>query len=293
MAKSPAHQFGQELGVLLEEIIKPRLSDFCAKQNLYLDSQGTRGAARKGKKVTWADKYGNDHDLDFVIEKGGSRETRGRPIAFVESAWRRYAKHSKNKAQEIQGAILPITEHPDHIWNAPFKGVILAGVFTEPAIKQLKSSGFVVLYIGHAEVIDGFKAVGLNINFNEETPDADFSKALTHLKKLSFAKRITLKKAIVKSCAKQISAFMDSLEKALSRFVELITVTPLYGAARNFMKVSDAIKFLEKPLAKDTSADFGFLKMEIGIRFSDNTRIDASFRDTVEAVRFIHLITEK
>jgi hypothetical protein len=48
--------------------------------------------------------------LDFVLEKDGSVVTRGTPIAFIETAWRRYAKHSRNKAQEIQGAIIPLLE---------------------------------------------------------------------------------------------------------------------------------------------------------------------------------------
>ena len=128
MAVSPAHQFGQEIGLLLEEIIKPLLSDFSSARGLYLDAKGPRGKARSGNKVTWTDKYGNNHDLDFVIERKGTSDDRGRPLAFIESAWRRYTKHSRNKAQEIQGAILPIVEN--YHWDAPFKGVIFAGIFS-------------------------------------------------------------------------------------------------------------------------------------------------------------------
>jgi len=121
MATSPAHKFGQEIGLLLEEIIKPLLAQFAAKHGYYLDSKGPRGKARPGKKVTWPDKYGNTHDLDFVIEKGGTPDTRGRPLAFIEAAWRRYTKHARNKAQEIQGAILPIAEK--YHWDAPSKAL--------------------------------------------------------------------------------------------------------------------------------------------------------------------------
>jgi hypothetical protein len=109
MARSPSHKFGQDLGNLLEEIVlddilKPRLLEFAQAQNYYLDWQRSR-ATRSGKKVTWTDKYGNKHDLDFVIEVNGTDSKIGTPIAFIESAWRRYTKHSKNKVQEIQGAI--------------------------------------------------------------------------------------------------------------------------------------------------------------------------------------------
>ena len=87
MASSPAHRFGQIIGDLLEEIMLPLLQDFCDNRRLYLDKKGIT-SARKGKKVTWLDKYENAHDLDFVIERGGSDSVVGRPVAFIEAAWR-------------------------------------------------------------------------------------------------------------------------------------------------------------------------------------------------------------
>src|SRR3990172_6168045 len=110
MAESPAHKFGQVIGELLETVVLPQLDAFCKNQGLYLDHQKKGRPARTGKKVTWEDQYGNVHDLDFVIERDGTDEKNGRPLAFIETAWRRYIKHSRNKAQEIQGAILPLAE---------------------------------------------------------------------------------------------------------------------------------------------------------------------------------------
>lgn len=129
---------------MIEDIIYPFLKDFSDENGFYIDKAGTRGKARSGKKVKWQDKYGNDHDLDFVIEDGGTKDVRGRPLAFIEAAWRRYTKHSRNKAQEIQGAILPIAEH--YAWDAPFLGAVIAGIFTEGSIQQMQSVGFNVLY---------------------------------------------------------------------------------------------------------------------------------------------------
>src|SRR6476620_7785514 len=136
MAESPSHKFGQALGklfedIVLDDILKPRLEQFAKTKNYYLDSQRSR-PVRSGKKVTWEDKYGNKHDLDFVIEIDVTDDQLGRPVAFIESAWRRYTKHSRNKAQEIQGAILPIIEL--HHLSAPFYGAVLAGEFTKPAL---------------------------------------------------------------------------------------------------------------------------------------------------------------
>jgi len=67
MAESPSHKFGQVIGNLLEEIIDSLLTSFCEQKGLYLDKKGHRGEARRGRKVTWKDKYGNEHDKDKII----------------------------------------------------------------------------------------------------------------------------------------------------------------------------------------------------------------------------------
>jgi len=45
---------------------------------------------------------------DHVLERGGTDAMRGVPAAFIETGWRRCTKHSRNKAQEIQGAVLAL-----------------------------------------------------------------------------------------------------------------------------------------------------------------------------------------
>lgn len=138
MAESPAHRFGQIIGEVLEAAIEPLLVKFARAHRLYLDKKGAR-PARPGNKMTWTDRSGNKHDLDFVLERGGTAQRIGVPVAFIETAWRRYTKHSRNKAQELQGAIQPLAE--THRASAPFIGVVLAGVFTEGALAQLRSLG--------------------------------------------------------------------------------------------------------------------------------------------------------
>lgn len=143
MAESPSHKFGQVIGEMLESVVWPPLEQFCEKQGLYLDHQGKNRPARHGRKISWTDSYGNSHDLDFVIERNGSDREIGQPVAFIEVAWRRYTKHSRNKAQEIQGAVLPLAEK--YKWNNPFLGAILAGVFTNGSLEQLRSGGMSIV----------------------------------------------------------------------------------------------------------------------------------------------------
>ncbi len=143
MAESNAHKFGQLIGDLLELALEPYLRRFALEHGLYLDKKGER-KARSGKLLTWTDNSQNNHNLDFVIERGGTDEILGFPAAFIEIAWRRSTKHSKNKVQEITGAILPLAER--YSYTSPFKAAILAGNFTKPSILQLESLGFCVLY---------------------------------------------------------------------------------------------------------------------------------------------------
>ena len=85
MAKSPAHKWGPIIGDLFEEGIRERLQEFADQKGLYLDYKRKR-PARSGVKVTWGDRYGNKHDLDYVLEEGGTEHVIGSPKAFIEVA---------------------------------------------------------------------------------------------------------------------------------------------------------------------------------------------------------------
>ena len=119
----------------------------------YLDFEGPRKARGGRSKVTWQDGYGNKHDLDYVLERGGTEETRGVPVAFIESAWRRYTKHSKNKAQEIEAAVMPVALTFSR--HQPFCGAVVAGEVTEHALHQLESKGFAVLHVPYESILAG------------------------------------------------------------------------------------------------------------------------------------------
>jgi hypothetical protein len=175
MAESLAHKFEQLIGVFFEIAIEPYLQEFADKHNLYLDKKGKR-IARKGNKLSWFDISGNKHDLDFVLERGGTNNKIGTPVAFIEMAWRRYTKHSRNKAQEIQGAILPLVEKYRNA--SPFAGVILGGMFTQPSLTQLKSHGFTVLYFDYSTVVNAFAKHGIDVRSDESTPEEDFKKKI-------------------------------------------------------------------------------------------------------------------
>jgi hypothetical protein len=151
MAQSPSHKFGQIIGDLLEAAVFHWLQTIASDFGLYLDYKHLRPAREERRTVSWKDSKGNQHDLDYVLEQVGSEQTIGRPKAFIETAWRRYTKHSRNKVQEIQGAIGPLAE--TYADCHPFLGVVLAGEFTSGSLNQLRSHGFQIVHYPYESVV--------------------------------------------------------------------------------------------------------------------------------------------
>src|SRR5438876_10824653 len=165
MAESLAHRWGQIIGDVFEHFVRDMLKGIAEKHALYLDYKKPRRArtTQGGKdlsKVTWKDSYGNRHDLDYVLERGGTEDALGVPVAFIESAWRRYTKHSKNKVQEIEAAVLPIAL--TFARHQPFCGAVLSGEFTRNALAQLESKGFSVLHIPYDSILAAFQELGID-----------------------------------------------------------------------------------------------------------------------------------
>jgi len=286
MAESPAHRFGQLIGELLESVVLPQLESFCEKQGLYLDHQKKERPARAGKKVAWTDQYGNTHDLDFVIERGGTDQKMGTPLGFIESAWRRYTKHSRNKAQEIQGAILPLAEK--YRWNNPFLGTVLAGVFTAGSLDQLRSLGFNVLYFPYESLVAAFAAQGIDMAFDESTPDRTFRRTTDRIEKASAATMSSIGKHLIAANQEAIAVFFDALTQRFARHVTRVIVVPLYGRANEFATIDDAVKFLDQHRVYEGSGDFR--KYEIRVEFSNGDKVEASLEAKAKVKEFLAFV---
>ncbi|MFW6275592.1 MAG: DNA methylase, partial [bacterium] len=280
MAKSPSHKWGQIIGDFLEEVFSEQLAKFARKHKLYLDTQGER-PARKGKKVSWVDSFENTHDLDFVLERNGTKNRIGEPVAFIESAWRRYTKHSRNKAQEIQGAILPLVA--THKNFAPFIGVMLAGEFTGGALNQLKSLGFNVLYFPYDLILQSFKKYGIDASTEEDTSEKDFLNKIHKWE--SFNQKKDLARYLLKLNKNEIDNFFGNLEKAVSRFINSVSVLPLHGTFSTLTTIEEAIDFIEN--YRNINESLPVLKYEIIVRYNNNDKIEGIFNTKESAVEFL------
>jgi hypothetical protein len=282
MAESPSHRFGQIIGEALEAGVLPLLATFARQHGLYLDKRGER-ACRKGAKVSWFDAQHNKHDLDFVLERGGSATKQGLPAAFIETAWRRYTKHSKNKAQEIQGAVLPLVDAYRN--SAPFAGAILAGEFTSTALAQMRSLGFSVIHVPYQTVVDVFAKFGIDASSAESTPDSVFAKKVAAYERLSAPERQKLGMALIDAQAQQTVAFMKSLEEAVLRQIDRITVLPLHGTICELVNVEDAIAFIEG--YNHDGGGQSVTRYEVQIKYNNGNTVDGRFGDKASAIEFL------
>lgn len=280
MATSYAHKFGQIIGDLLERAVEPHLAAFAVKHDLFLDKKGVR-KSRSGKKLTWIDIRENKHDLDFVLEKGGTEEKLGVPAGFIEIAWRRYTKHSRNKSQEIQGAITPLLEKYAHA--SPFAGVVLAGEFTEGSITQLKSHGFAVLYLPYDSVVKAFATFGIDASFDEDTPEEAFKAKIEAFEQLEDNNGIA--RELMEINEKELKNFITAMEIHITRKIESIVIFPLYGNASIVTDVSAAIDFVNNYNEAAQSPEFR--KYEIIMRYSSGSVINGVFMNKAEAIAFL------
>lgn len=286
MARSQSHILGEFIGAFFEDLMKKPVREFAQKHGLYLDTVGQR-KARGGKRLTWTDVHGSKHDLDFVLEKGGTEETIGEPVAFIELAWRSYTKHSKNKAQEISGAVNPICEK--YKLSKPFKGAILSGQFTENSLNQLKSDDFHVLFISFEKIVKAFSAYGLDIEFNEDSKEADLKKKYAAVSRRS--NRALLEKVrdkILSSCDTEIKQFIDELEASYTRKIKTICILPLHGTRTEVVDVEKAIAFINGYTSIPAGQKLEYI--EVIVTYNNGSIIQCQFKTKAEAVEFLNKI---
>jgi hypothetical protein len=295
MAQSLAHSWGQIIGHCFEIFVRNMLDEVARRHSLYLDFKGPRAARGGQHKVTWQDGYGNKHDLDYVLERGGSEDTLGVPIAFIESAWRRYTKHSKNKVQEIEAAVIPIALTFSR--HQPFCGAVVSGEFTRHALHQLESKGFVVLHIPYDSMLAAFKAIGIDAASEDGvqgTTEAQFREKIAKRESLSqpqAANRLLAKLHALHK--RKIADFKERLEAALKRQVAGIRLTVLRGHSVECLDVESAIAYLieeEKTIRLRENGERREL-FEIQVRFNTGTKTEATFPKRPEAVAFLRSFT--
>lgn len=165
---SAGHRLGQIVGDWYEQYFAlPLLQKIASDLGLYLDSRFTRRSCRKDK-ILWRDEEGNSVDYDFVMELDGSDNSIGTPVAFFETFWRRGSRHSKDKARDDSGKLLPMkSTYP----TARVLSIVSAGDFTGPAREFVQSKGVELFYVPKNHIIEAWKAHGVMIDYPDKSTE--------------------------------------------------------------------------------------------------------------------------
>ena len=282
---SAGHKLGQMVGEFFQEFFGDTLRAFAHNRKLYCDQKGPRPAVRGNKlKVTWIDSDGNAHDLDYVLEVGGSETKRGSPIAFIELAWRRYTKHSRNKTGEIEGALLHLrSTYSD---TCRFLGTVLAGEFSGGGLQQLRSHGITILHIPFEKIAAAFQTREIDLDYPEDASDSVKWERIARWNSLSAADLKHIKRVLHKLIKSDMQEFISVLDSALSREVDSIRILSLFGEEMQCNSVEEGIDLLNR--YKLSSGEMlEHYRFEIYIRFKNGDKIEGSFNTKEKALEFL------
>ena len=165
---SSGHRLGQIIGDWWEEkVIYPLLLEVTNSLDLFLDNRFVSRSCRSGK-IQWADVEDNIVDYDYVIELGGTQQVKGVPVAFLESFWRRGARHSKDKVRDDTNKLLPMR---DTYPTARFLAIAACGELTEPAREYVRSRNVELFFISKENIVSAFASIGVSIDYPDTLPE--------------------------------------------------------------------------------------------------------------------------
>ena len=279
---SATHKLGQMVGNFFEKLFEETFEGIAGNYHLYCDSKGARPKIRGARrKVTWKDAKGTPHDLDYVLERNASENSRGKPVAFLELAWRRYTKHSRNKAGEIEGALY----HLGTTYPGAFLGAILAGEWSKGSLEQMQARGISVLHISFEDIATTFDSKGIDLRYDEKSSDDVKWAIIDQWDSLTEEDLDDLEKLLAHKVSQNSQTFFDELGKSFERRVVGVRVWSLFGKANEYSNVEEAINALG---TADVAEDkLEFVRFEVQIRFNNNDKIEGEFHEREMAVEFL------
>lgn len=283
MAYSASHQIGEQIGDFFEDIIIEYLRQIIAEEeDYYLDYKHPRLARNNDRILKGTDSEGNEHRLDIVIEHNGTETSLGKPKAYIETAWRRYTKHSKNKVQEISGAILPLVR--THAENMPFYAAILAGDFTKNSLDQLKSEGFYVLHFTYDEIASVYTEEGVSIRWNEQTDTQTLEQLSTQLSSISEEAKQRMKSSFIAKYAGKLERLRIELKESLEITITEVRITPVHGRTKTLSTPKTAINYI---IGYDEESVQPIMRYEISIRYSNEQEYTMKCKTKRQAIQFL------
>jgi hypothetical protein len=287
---SAGHKLGQLVGDWFEEFfVLPLLQKVAGQLKLYLDNRFRKRKARDGDKIIWRDVEENAVDYDFVMEVDGTDEKLGIPVAFFECFWRRGKRHSKDKARDDTGKLLPMRDvHP----TARFLGIVAGGDFTAPARTLVQNRQIDLFYVPKGKIVSAFEKLGLYIDYPDRLPEADKAKLADSFQRGLSAKKKRNAATELEQLVGRVSlaSYVDRVRAALGALPqEIRIIAQRQSKPEVFETIAGATAFLQDP-------KFDFSKVAENlvyeITYTDGTEFERLV-DTLEEVKILHREIER
>ena len=281
---SSGHKLGQLIGDWYEEyFILPLLQRVGRNLNLFVDSRFVNRKVRVGK-ILWDDLDGNSVDYDYVLELGGSNVKLGIPVAFIECFWRRGARHSKDKARDDSGKLMPMREtYP----TARFLGIVSAGNFTKPARELVRSRKIDLFYVPKEKIVNAFDSCGLKMDYPDKLPEDEKADIVEKFdKNFKASKKKAVQEALIELVGQAtIESYVDRVRATLSALPQEIRFILRHDSMPiAFESVAAATDFLKLPNFNMTSPIESYLYQ---VTYSDGSEFEKSV-DNLGELRRLH-----
>lgn len=242
---SSGHKLGQLVGDWFEEhIALKQLEQVASHLGLYLDHRFRNRACRRDK-IIWMDRDNNAVDYDFVLELNGTDEKKGIPVAFFETFWRRGARHSKDKARDDSGKLMPMrATYP----TTRLLGILSAGDFTKPAQELVKTRNIDLFYIPKEQICHAWRSNGIEIDYpddaNEQLKQQIAQHANLQLQSLGIKQRIAAQ--LIKDVGEAVfTSYTWRIIANVSAIPISYRITNTYrGASVTFTKYTEAANYM-------------------------------------------------
>jgi hypothetical protein len=281
---SAGHKLGQLIGDWFESyFVLPLLNEVADKLSLFSDNRFVERPAR-GEKIVWKDESGNSVDYDFVLELDGTETQIGIPVAFIECFWRRGSRHSKDKARDDSGKLMPMrTTYP----TARFLGIVSAGDFTEPARELVRSRDIDLFYVPKEKIIKAFSKNGLVMDYPDDTTEAEKARIASEFERVfTQEKQVDVANSLIDLIGKvAVTSYVDRVKARLSALPQEVRLilrhesTPLV-----FRSLNEVSSFLFEPSFQMDNPRESFLYQ---ITYSDGTEFEQSV-DSFDGLRILH-----
>ena len=132
---------------------------------------------------------------------------------------------------------------------------------------------------------------GINIAFDERTPDNLFKQMTSKIEKTPQATIDRILEHVTTSNQAAINHFFDALTRRLGRHITRIVVIPLYGRSNEFTTIADALSFLDSHMIYEGSGQFR--KYEIHVDFSNGDKLEAFLESKDKVKGFLDFVARQ